>query len=104
MSLNAWITSRAYCAVAANIAAASAAERPCTEASTIPARRSRTRFRAVRVIFTSRCASAGSNSRTNTSGCRAIAHLRRQPPRRSPQPGYNGNAPGRGTSYFALKR
>jgi hypothetical protein len=57
--LNAWITSRAYCAVAANIAAASAALRPCTEASTIPARRSRTRSRAVRVIFTSRCASAG---------------------------------------------
>jgi hypothetical protein len=70
--LNAWITSRAYCVVAANIAAASAALRPCTEANTIPARRNRTRSRAVRVIFTSRCASAGSNSRTNTSGCRAI--------------------------------
>src|SRR6187200_918343 len=67
-ALNAWITSRAYCAVAANIAAASAALRPCTEASTIPARRSRTRSRAVLVILTRRCASAGSNSRTNTSG------------------------------------
>ena len=71
-SLNAWITSRAYCAVAANIAAASAGLRPCIEASTIPARRSRTRSRAVLVILTRRCASAGSNSRTNTSGCRAI--------------------------------
>src|SRR6188472_4272058 len=71
-SLNAWITSRAYCAVAANIAAASAAVRPCIEASTIPARRSRTRSRAVLVILTRRCASLGSNSRTNTSGCRAI--------------------------------
>ena len=46
LSLNAWITSRAYCGVAANIAAASAALRPCTDASTIPARRSRTRSRA----------------------------------------------------------
>src|SRR6185312_16088856 len=71
-SLNAWITSRAYCAVAANIPAASAGLRPCIEASTIPARRSRTRSRAVLVILTRRCASAGSNSRTNTSGCRAI--------------------------------
>src|SRR5687767_7228704 len=70
--LNAWITSRAYCAVAANVAAASAGLRPCIEASTIPARRNRTRSRAVLVILTRRCASAGSNSRTNTSGCRAI--------------------------------
>jgi hypothetical protein len=70
-SLNAWITSRAYCAVAANMPAASTALRPCTEASTIPARRSRTRSRAVLVILTRRCISAGSNSRTNTSGCRA---------------------------------
>src|SRR4051812_16504053 len=70
--LNAWITSRAYCAVAANIAAASAGLRPCIEASTIPARRNRTRSRAVLAILTRRCASAGSNSRTNTSGCRAI--------------------------------
>jgi hypothetical protein len=35
--LNAWITSRAYCVVAANIAATSAVLRPWTEASTIPA-------------------------------------------------------------------
>jgi hypothetical protein len=48
-SLNAWITSRAYCAVAANIAAASAGLWPCTEASTIPVRRNRTRSRAVRL-------------------------------------------------------
>jgi hypothetical protein len=79
-SLNAWITSRAYWVVAANIAAASAALRPCTEASTIPARRSRTRSLAVLVIFTRRCASAGSNERTNTSGCRAITTSGRQPP------------------------
>jgi hypothetical protein len=72
-SLNAWITSRAYCAVAANIAAASAGLRPCIEASTIPARRNRTRSFAVLVILTRRCASAGSKSRTNTSGCRAIS-------------------------------
>ena len=57
---------------AANIAAASAALRPWTEASTIPARRSRTPSRAIRVILTSRCASAGSRARTNTSGCRAV--------------------------------
>jgi hypothetical protein len=59
---------------AANMAAASAALRPCTDASTIPARRNRnpTRSRAVRVILTRRCASAGSRGRTNTSGCRAI--------------------------------
>ena len=47
-SLNAWITSSAYFGVAANIAAL----RPCTEVSTIPARRSRTRSLAVRVMFT----------------------------------------------------
>ncbi len=37
-----------------DIAAASAALRPCTEASTIPARRSRTRSRAVLAILTRR--------------------------------------------------
>ena len=58
----------AYCAVAANIPAASAGLWPCIEASTIPARRSRTRSRAVLVILTRRCAWSGSNSRTNTSG------------------------------------
>lgn len=76
-SLNAWITSRTYCALAANIVAASLAERPCTEASTIPARRSRTRPLAVLAILTRRCASAASRPRTNTSGCLAITHLHR---------------------------
>jgi hypothetical protein len=66
--LNAWITSRAYCGFIANMPAASAALRPCTDASTIPARRSRTRSLVVRVIRTKRCASSGSNPRTNTSG------------------------------------
>src|SRR5437868_15251294 len=63
--LNAWITSRTYPSVAANITAISGADRPCDEASTIPDRRSRTRSRADLVILTSRCASSGSNDRTN---------------------------------------
>ncbi|MFD9961878.1 hypothetical protein [Amycolatopsis sp. NPDC059020] len=66
--LNAWITSRTYPSVAANIAAISPADRPCHEASTIPDRRSRTRSRADLVILTSRWASSGSNDRANTSG------------------------------------
>ena len=74
-ALNAWITSRAYAAVIANIAAASLAERPWVEASTIPARRSRTRSFVVLVILTRRSDSAGLSSRTNTSAGRAIAHL-----------------------------
>jgi hypothetical protein len=69
LSPNVWITSRAYCGEAANIAAASTALRPCTDASTIPARRNRTRSLAVLVILTRRCASSGSSARTNISGC-----------------------------------
>jgi hypothetical protein len=46
--------------VAANITAISSADRPRTEASTIPDRRSRTRSRADLVILTSR---SGSNDR-----------------------------------------
>ena len=101
-ALNAWITSRAYCGDAANIAAASEALRPCTDASTIPARRSRTRSLAVRVIFTRRCASAVSNERTNTSGCRAITTSASKPsdspPARSTRHDYDANLSGRGTS------
>jgi hypothetical protein len=69
--LNAWITSRTYPSVAANIAAISPADRPCTEDSTIPDRRSRTRSFADLVIFTNRWASSGSNDRAYTSGWRA---------------------------------
>jgi hypothetical protein len=71
--LNAWITSRAYAAVIANIAAASVALRPWVEASRIPARRNRTRSLVVRVILTRRSASDGESSRTNTPAGRAIA-------------------------------
>nr|WP_017986186.1 hypothetical protein [Amycolatopsis methanolica] len=66
--MNAWITSRTYPSLAANITAISPADRPWVEASTIPDRRSRTRSRADLVILTSRWASSGSSDRTNTSG------------------------------------
>jgi hypothetical protein len=70
-SLNAWITSRTYPSVAANITAISPADRPCAEACTIP--HPRTRSRADLVILTSRCASSDSNDRANTSGRRATS-------------------------------
>jgi hypothetical protein len=74
--LNAEITSRTVCSFAANITAISRAALPCNDANTMPARRNRTRSFAVRDILTRRCASSGSNSRTNTSGLRAITdHL-----------------------------
>ena len=103
--LNAWITSRAYCGLAANIAAASAALRPWTDASTIPARRSRTRSRAVLVILTSRSASSGVSSRTKTSGRRGMPTTSGgHPPAPgrdgSSRPGYALNVPRRGTSQF----
>ena len=111
-SLNAWITSRAYCGFIANIAAASDALRPWADASTIPARRSRTRSFVVRVIFTRRCASSGSSERTNTSGCRAITTSASKPPdsppHRSTRHGYNPNVSWRGTrrarSIMGLRR
>lgn len=83
-ALNAWITSRTYPSVAANIPAISPMDRPCTEDSTIPARRNRTRSFAGRVIFTNRCASSGPNDRTNTSGLRATSLTSSGKPRRSP--------------------
>src|SRR5689334_2225933 len=100
--LNAWITSRAYCAVAANIPAASAGLRPCIEASTIPARRSRTRVsrrpgdldQALRL---GRVQLADKHLRLSSHH-----HLHRQPP--GPPDGgstrhdYNANLPGRSTS------
>lgn len=76
-ALNAWITFRAYCGFAANIAAASVALRPCADASTIPARRKRTRSRAVLVILTSRCASSGVSSPRSLGLSRHAHHLRR---------------------------
>ena len=94
--------SRAYCSEAANIAAASAALRPWTEASTIPARRSRTRSRAVRVILTSRCASAGSRAPDEHLRLSCHHHLRRQPPgprhSRSGRHDYSANLPLRSSS------
>ena len=105
-SLNAWITSRAYCGFIAYIAAASAALRPCTDASTIPARRSRTRSFVVRVIRTKRCISSGSSERTNTSDCRAITTSASKPsdspPNRSTRHGYNPNVSWGGTSSTSV--
>jgi hypothetical protein len=85
--LNAWITLRTVSCFAANITAMSGADRPCIDARTIPARRNRTGFFAVRATFTNRCASSGPSSRTKTSGCLAITSHLQQPASTTTTPG-----------------